>query len=51
MADQIEMSSAENVKRNAFGPVPSFLGKPTFSFQPNLQKHQMLHGHLLIWKW
>ena len=33
MADQIKMSSAENVKRNAFGPVPSFLGKPTFSFQ------------------
>ena len=33
MADQIEMSSVENPKRNAFGPMPNFLGRPTFSFK------------------
>lgn len=32
MADQIEMSSAENPRKNPFGPMPNFLGKPTYSF-------------------
>ena len=54
MADQIEMSTAENSTGNPFGPVTNYLGKQpnvrnTFSFNTSqYQDHQIHHGHLLI---
>ena len=50
MADQIEMSSAENI----FGSVPNFLTPklyPDLHFHSILEllvKHLILHGHLSI---